>query len=40
MADALRRGTVETFDTGHGVHWDDFEGYVELLGNWLDSTKA
>jgi pimeloyl-ACP methyl ester carboxylesterase len=40
VADALRRGTVETFDAGHGVHRDDFEGYVWLLGNWLDSTKA
>jgi pimeloyl-ACP methyl ester carboxylesterase len=40
IADALPRGTVETFDAGHGVHRDDFEGYVELLGNWLDSTKA
>ncbi len=40
VADALRRGTVETFDTGHEVHRDDFEGYVRLLGNWLDSTKA
>jgi pimeloyl-ACP methyl ester carboxylesterase len=40
VADALPRGTVETFDAGHGVHRDDFEGYVRLLGNWLDSTKA
>jgi pimeloyl-ACP methyl ester carboxylesterase len=37
---ALGRGTVETFDAGHGVHRDDFEGYVRLLGNWLNSTKA
>jgi len=40
VADALRRGTVETFDAGHGVHRDDFEGYVRLLSNWLNSTKA
>jgi hypothetical protein len=40
VADALRRGTVEAFDAGHGVHRDDFEGYVRLLRNWLDSTKA
>ncbi|MCA1718822.1 MAG: alpha/beta hydrolase [Actinobacteria bacterium] len=40
VADALRRGTVGTFDADHGVHRDDFEGYVRLLGNWLDSTKA
>jgi hypothetical protein len=29
------RGPVEEFDTGHGVHRDDFEGYVRLLGGWL-----
>lgn len=40
MTDALRQGTVETFDAGHGVHRDDFEGYVRLLGNWLNITKA
>jgi pimeloyl-ACP methyl ester carboxylesterase len=40
VANALRLGTVETFDAGHGVHRDDFEGYVRLLGNWLKSTKA
>lgn len=40
VADALPRGTVETFDAGHGVHRDDFEGYVRLLGKWLNSTKA
>ena len=40
VADALHPGMVETFDAGHGVHRDDFEGYVRLLGNWLDSTKA
>ncbi len=40
VADALHPGTVETFDAGHGVHRDDFEDYVRLLGSWLDSTKA
>ena len=40
VADALRRGTVKTFDAGHGVHRDDFEGYVRLLNNWFNSTKA
>lgn len=40
VADALHPGMVETFDAGHGVHRDDFEGYVRLLGNWLNSTKA
>jgi pimeloyl-ACP methyl ester carboxylesterase len=40
VTEALRRGTVATFDAGHGVHRDDFEGYVRLLSNWLNSTKA
>jgi pimeloyl-ACP methyl ester carboxylesterase len=40
VTDALRQGTVETFDAGHGVHRDDFEGYVRLLNNWFNSTKA
>jgi pimeloyl-ACP methyl ester carboxylesterase len=40
VANALRRGTVKTFDAGHGVHRDDFEGYVRLLNNWFNSTKA
>ncbi len=40
VAGALRRGTVKTCDAGHGVHRDDFEGYVRLLSNWLNSTKA
>ena len=40
VANAPRRGTVETFDAGHGVHRDDFEGYLRLLSNWLNSTKA
>ena len=35
VAGSLRRGTVEEFDAGHGVHRDDFEGYVRLLGSWL-----
>lgn len=40
VANALRRGTVETFDAGHGVHRDNFEGYVRLLDGWLKSAKA
>jgi pimeloyl-ACP methyl ester carboxylesterase len=40
VADALGRSAVETFDASHGVHRDDFEGYVRLLGNWLNSTKV
>jgi pimeloyl-ACP methyl ester carboxylesterase len=35
VAGALRWGTTKEFDAGHGVHRDDFEGYVELLGGWL-----
>ncbi len=33
--EALRQGTVETFDTGHGIHREDYEGYVRLLESWL-----
>jgi hypothetical protein len=40
IMDALCQGTVATFDAGHGVHRDDFEGYVRLLNNWFNSTKA
>jgi pimeloyl-ACP methyl ester carboxylesterase len=40
VANALRRGTMEVFHAGHGVHRDDFEDYVRFLGNWLKSTKA
>ena len=40
VADALHRGTVETSNAGHGVHRDDFEGYVRLLSNWLDRTEV
>jgi pimeloyl-ACP methyl ester carboxylesterase len=40
VADALRRGKVKTFDAGHRVHWDDFEGYVRLLSNWLKITRV
>lgn len=35
VAGSLERGTVEKFEAGHGVHRDDFEGYVRLLGRWL-----
>jgi pimeloyl-ACP methyl ester carboxylesterase len=36
IENALRRGRTEAFDTGHGVHREDFEGYVGLLGEWLE----
>jgi pimeloyl-ACP methyl ester carboxylesterase len=39
VAGALRRGTTKEFDAGHGVHRDDFEGYVELLGGWLGEPR-
>jgi pimeloyl-ACP methyl ester carboxylesterase len=35
VTNALRRGMTEAFDAGHGVHRDNFEGYVRLLGDWL-----
>lgn len=35
VADALYEGEVRVFDAGHGVHRDDFEGYVRLLGECL-----
>lgn len=35
VREALPENALETFDTGHGVHRDDFEGYVRLLGRWL-----
>jgi len=40
VAGSLRRGTVEELDAGHGVHRDDFEGYVGLLGGWLEKPGA
>jgi pimeloyl-ACP methyl ester carboxylesterase len=40
VAGSLRRGTVKEFDAGHGVHRDDFEGYVGLLGGWLGKPGA
>jgi pimeloyl-ACP methyl ester carboxylesterase len=40
VAGSLRRGTVEELDAGHGVHRDDFEGYVRLLGGWLGAPGA
>lgn len=40
VASALREGTVEAFDAGHGVHRDDFEGYVGLLERWLGRPGA
>jgi pimeloyl-ACP methyl ester carboxylesterase len=35
VENVLRRGRVEVFDVGHGVHREDFEGYVRLLGKWF-----
>lgn len=35
VANALSRGRTEAFDAGHGVHRDNYEGYVRLLGDWL-----
>jgi pimeloyl-ACP methyl ester carboxylesterase len=35
VENVLRRGTVEVLDAGHGVHREDFEGYVRLLEDWL-----
>jgi pimeloyl-ACP methyl ester carboxylesterase len=40
VAGSLRRGTVEEFDAGHGIHRDDFEGYATLLGTWLGEPGA
>ena len=35
VANSLRLGTMEVFDAGHGVHREEFAGYVRLLSNWL-----
>jgi pimeloyl-ACP methyl ester carboxylesterase len=35
VENVLRHGTVEVFETGHSVHRENFEGYVRLLGDWL-----
>ncbi len=35
VENVVRRGKVEVLDAGHGVHREDFEGYVRLLGDWL-----
>ncbi len=35
VANALSRGRTEAFDAGHGVHRDNYEGYVRLLEDWL-----
>jgi pimeloyl-ACP methyl ester carboxylesterase len=40
VAGSLRRGVVEEFDAGHGVHRDDFERYIRLLGGWLGKPGA
>ena len=39
VANALRKGTVRAFDAGHGIHRDDFEGYVRLLDDWLGGPR-
>ena len=38
VAEALKVGAVNTFETGHCIHREDFEGYVRLLSRWLGST--
>lgn len=35
VTEALRLGEVETFETSHCIHRDDFGGYVRLLERWL-----
>ncbi len=35
VASALSRGRTEVFDAGHGIHRDNYEGYVRLLEDWL-----
>lgn len=40
VAGSLRQGAVEEFDAGHGVHRDDFEGYVRSLGDWLGEPEG
>jgi len=40
VAGSLRRGTTKEFNAGHGVHKDDFEGYVRLLAGWLGEPGA
>jgi pimeloyl-ACP methyl ester carboxylesterase len=40
VAGSLRRSTTKEFDAGHGVHRDDFEGYVRLLAGWLGEPGA
>jgi pimeloyl-ACP methyl ester carboxylesterase len=40
VAGSLRWGTTKEFNAGHGVHRDDFEGYVRLLAGWLGEPGA
>jgi pimeloyl-ACP methyl ester carboxylesterase len=40
VAGALRAGAVEVLDAGHNVHRDDFDGYVRVLGDWLEGPGA
>jgi pimeloyl-ACP methyl ester carboxylesterase len=39
VANALRRGKIRAFDAGHGIHRDDFGGYVRLLNDWLGGPR-
>ena len=40
LEEAVQRGTTKEFNAGHGVHKDDFEGYVRLLAGWLGEPGA
>jgi pimeloyl-ACP methyl ester carboxylesterase len=35
VENVLHRGMVKVLDAGHGVHRENFEGYIRLLGDWL-----
>jgi pimeloyl-ACP methyl ester carboxylesterase len=39
VENVLRRGTVNVFDAGHGVHREDFEDYIRLLSDWLQEPR-
>lgn len=40
VAQALRRGATEVFETGHCIHREDFDGYVHGLGRWLGEVEG
>jgi pimeloyl-ACP methyl ester carboxylesterase len=40
VARALHRGSIEELGSGHNVHRDDFEGYVSVLGEWLEGPRT